>query len=617
MPGLVKKTLLSGAFALAMSSCISDGPNQTGGEYLATHGILLQDSLLHVSLKGIPADTFWTTYDAPSRIREDLDRLGGEPSHLGDTILLAGRSGGFTSEPRMSFQISDTSMLDSLVPGDSSSLRLTLAFPRPSFGLEELKASVEKAGSRDSIGFEVSSWDSTDAGLTEDAWKTRVAVLTRTFLYRQDTSGALPAPTAKDTIYLRSKTAYSDTGDAIQARTLPGLFRQLLKAPANKHLVHLRLTYLPAPGPDSGAVMLRLGGQLGDNAGLANGPLLLFGKTASAKGGNSKNRLQTQAIGSLRGVNYRLRYAGPPENMLTANLRGLHVVLDRARLLDSIDAFLVRNHMPVHPRSGESDFDLSYFVPFAKITLPVDTPTLEGGFPLEMRMVTAIDSLLGDTVKGGVRIDEVPSGSSKVLWYTFEPGHPENILDNVSISYVTRDSDLRQVILSFSRDSSRNDSIYIRRGETKEMNTGLGGYGSSRLMMTLEAGSSSLTVRSYLTVRPEFEKNAFKDPATGETVNDLIKLLPHYLKPGDTSITLRATHGFQRLLNRARTGTNILQDFEFRPASPSAVDTSVDKSGTNVPDKVPYPVLSVIPPKLNAGLLQVDVDMYLYPLKAR
>jgi hypothetical protein len=601
------KAIVTGAFALALTSltsCISDGPNRTGGDYLAQHGILLQDSLSHVVLKGFPVDSFWTT---------DSD-----PSHLGDTVLLAGRQGDFVGEASIGFQIADTSMLDSLVPGDSTTLRLSLAFPKPTIALAELKATLENPSVRDTLKFVVTAWDFTNKNTPDDDdWDDTVSRINRQFLIRQDTVGALPPPAVKDTIFLLTKTAYAGDTTGIQARALPNLFKQVLSAPSNRHLVQLRITHLPGPNSDSGAAMVRLGGQRGDQGSLIYGPLLVFGKTTTAITGTKANRLQALYIGSTRGLNYTLQYHGPRANMLTAKQRGLHVILDRARLLASIDTALIRAGKTPPTRSADAEFDLTYFVPFAKMTLPLDSPSLEGGFPLEMRIITAVDSLLEDTVMGGIRIDEIPTGQSKVLWNTTEPGHPETILDEVSLSYQLIDSDLRRVVLGFSKDSARNDTMYIHRGDTKDWTTTLQGYGKSFLAINLEAGSSSLTVRSYLTVRPETENNTFKDPATGETFTDLIKLLPRFIKPGDDSITLRATHGFQRLLNRARTGATILQDFEFLPSATPAVDTTIDSKGVSTATKVPYPVLSVIPPKLNAGNLQVDIDLYLFPLKAR
>ena len=191
-------------------------------------------------------------------------------------------------------------------------------------------------------------------------------------------------PTSRDTIAIKVTTAYK--ADSIQVNALPNLFKTLIGTPSSRHFVHLRLTHIPGPAGDSGAAMLRIGGWLGEDAfSLSKGPLLLFGKTATSTGGNDKNRLRTMAVPylgrSVRAVEYALRYHGPRTDIVSGKQRGLHLVLDRSALLDSIDAALVRAGKTPQPRSTDGDFDLSYFVPFAKLTLPVDSIRLEGGFP--------------------------------------------------------------------------------------------------------------------------------------------------------------------------------------------------------------------------------------------
>ena len=604
--------VISGA---SLISCISDGTNKTGGEYLGKNGILLQDSLFHVTLSDMPVDTFWTT--EPYTIRAGEVDL----RHLGDTIILAGRTGKFTATPRMAFQVTDTSMFDSLVAGDSATLRLSLAFPKPSYSFEELKATVEAAGIRDSMAFEVAAWDSTDEGIDNDNWNAKVAEWNGQFLYRNDTVAALPRPTSLDTIFIKVTTAYK--ADSIQANALPNLFKTMLATPSDRHWVHLRLTPVAGPAGDSGAAMLRLGGWMGDNAfTLTKGPLLLFGKTATATVANDKNRLRAMAVASgnrtVRAVDYSLRYDGPRTDMLTDRQRGLTLVLDRAALLDSIDAALRRAGKTPQPRSTSGEFDLSYFVPFAKLTLPVDSVQLDGGFPLEMRLATETDSLLGDTL-GGFKIDSIALGVSKPMWFTTEPGKPDEVKETVSMSYESFDGDLRRVTIKFSsRDSSfKNDTLYIQTGTTKDWISSAGNQSNSLLSMSLTADSASLTVRSYINFNKVDQSNVFRDPETGKSITDIIKLLPHYLKPGDTAITLRATTGFQRLLNRARSGIDRHQSFLIQPPRTPAVDTSVTVDGKNVPLTVPYPILSVIPPRLINGRLTVDVELYLFPLKAR
>jgi hypothetical protein len=504
-------------------------------------------------------------------------------------------------------------MLDTLGKFDSTSLRLLLYFYKPENGFDALKAGMASSAARDTMAFEVNAWDSTNADIPNDKWGAAIVRLNGRFLERQDDIGALPAPSSKDTIVLNTKTAYATEANQYQARSLRNLYKSLLKAPSNKHFVHLRIVPLAGPNSDSGAVMLRLGGWLGDGTAIPTNPLLLFGDSAAFNKGNTKNRLQPYLYSSVqRAVDYSLRYDDSTRtHMVTVKQRGLHMILDRAALLDSIDAALIRDGKTPPPRSSDGEFDLSYFVPSAKLTLPVDHPILEGNFPLEMSLISEIDSILGDTVKGGLRIDQIPSEGSKTIWYTYEPGHPETVFDEVSISYDVVSGDLRRAILRFSRDSTlNNDTLFIRNGETKEWRAFLQGYGSTALIMSLEAGFTSLTVRSYLAVRAGFENNTYKDPATGKVITDLSLLMRHFLKPGDDSITLRATHGFQQLLNRAQSGKKILQDFVVIPGANAAVDTS----GTA---KVAYPVLSVVPPKLDGGRLKVDVELYLFPLKAR
>lgn len=607
--------VLAAASAACFISCISDGANKTGGEYLAKNGILLQDSLFHVTLKGMPVDTFWST--EPFTIRAgEVDMR-----HLGDTIILAGRTGKFTATPRMTFLVTDTSMFDSLVAGDSASLRLSVAFPKPSYSYEELQATVEAAGIRDSMAFEVAAWDSTDEDIANDDWNAKVAEWNGQFLYRNDTAAALPRPTSLDTLFIKVTTAYK--ADSIQANALPNLIRTLLAAPSDRHWVHLRLNPLPGPSGDSGAAMLRLGGWMGDGAfTLTKGPLLLFGKTATANAANDKNRLRAMAVASgnrtVRAVDYTLRYDGSRTDMLTDRQRGLSLILDRAALLDSIDAALRRAGKPPQPRSTSGDFDLSYFVPFAALTLPVDSVRLDGGFPLEMRLATETDSLLGDNL-GGFMADTVALGASKAMWSITEAGKPDVVKETVNLSYEAFEGELRRVTIKFSsRDSSfKNDTLYIRTGTTKDWISSAATQTNSILSMSLTADSASLTVRSYINFNKVDQSNVFRDPETGKSITDIIKLLPHYLKTGDTAITLRATTGFQRLLNRARSGIDRHQSFLIQPPRTPAVDTSVNVDGENVPHTVPYPILSVIPPKLINGRLTVDVELYLFPLKAR
>ena len=634
------KACLFAATAALFGSCISDGPNQTGGAYLADHGILLKDPLYHVTVKGFPVDSFWTT---------EL-----EPNHYNDSVLLAGRIGDFTAEPRFAFHVSDTAMLDSLVADSTTGLRLSLGFPLwPTNGEKQLRklindSTVETQGV---IAFEARAWDFNDSFVTSSAWGDSIVQWNRQYLIPNDSLSRLSPPTSRDTIVISVKNAYAQP-NFLQAVGLPRLKKTLTEAMSRRHYVQMRLipihpvvpdtTYGPEIDTatnlkvqhiafktqvDSGSAMLRLGGQFGDAAAyLHYGPLLLFGHPVSADGkilvdgfnSNSKNRLQTYLISSgVHAVNYQLSYGGPTTNMLNAKIRGLHITLDRARLLDSLDAALTRQGITPQPR-GSDQFALDYYVPLASMSLPIEKPSLEGGFPLQFNLISSVDTLLGDTLGGGIRVDSIPKDGKKVLWYTYEIGHPENTQDEVSISYLQENALIRKVILAFSKDSARNDTTFIGLGETKQWTTSLTGYGKSILYINLESDSLGgfLKVKSFLNARRSAENNDYRDPQTGEPIDLLAKKVEHFLKPGADAITLRATGGIQALLNRTRFGTNAIHDFQFEPAQ-HPVNTVAGTAPDTIAQTVPFPVLSVIPPKITAGKLTVDLDLYLFPLKAR
>jgi hypothetical protein len=192
------------------------------------------------------------------------------------------------------------------------------------------------------------------------------------------------------------------------------------------------------------------------------------------------------------------------------------------------------------------------------------------------------------------------------------------VQDEVRLGYRSADSSLRSAELTFSKDSSRNDTAFIAVGGTKQMISTLSGFGTGNILtLKLEAKESVLVVRSYLTTHPAAEPNAFRDPATGKTITDLQDKIPRFLHPGQDSLVLRSTNGIQRILNREKAGASFLQNFMFQPVARAAVDSTATVNGENVPTAVPYPVLSVLKPKIEGGALTVGLDIYLFPLKAR
>lgn len=598
-----------------LAGCISDGPNQTGGGFLSDNGIVLANPLYHVKVKDFPVAKYWTT-DA-------------EPSHLNDTILLAGVNGKFTAEPRFEFRIADSSYLDSLTDSPST-LRLSLSTPIwknvGSFidnGTQALESLADTTGKvRGHLDFEVLSWDFTNEGLSDDAWNDSVSQRNRRFLIFGDTLARLPDPTVRDTIRLQVAGAYSLRAQ-LQTDTLPALEALLSKSKGHLHLIQMRL--IPLPGSDSAdtlPAMLRLGGNWAYDD--SHRPALLFGRNQPADSVDGHNRLTPMDAGSGQlAVSYTLRYSGPRTDLVVPLQRGLHVSFDRTRLLDSLDAALSRQGITPPPRPSDT-LSLQYFVPFAAITLPIRKPVLEADLPVQVRLFSSVDTLLGDVRDASAREDRIPVGGSVTPWYTTEIGRPESIVNKVSLNYakadtVKADSLLRRVILSFSKDTIRNDTVFLPVGGTGQINASLTGYGqANQLVIKLQAGADTLAAQSYLSVRSGVDNNAFRDPTTGDPM-PLDSLVPRYVQPGSDSIRLRATGGIRALINRTLLGTDARQDFEFRPYFRAYNPKAAPASGDSLAHEVVFPVLSVIPPKIDSatGALSVDLDVYLYPLKAR
>ncbi|MBW8887207.1 MAG: hypothetical protein JF616_05540 [Fibrobacteres bacterium] len=593
-----------------LAGCISDGPNQTGAGFLSENGIVFETPLYHVKVKDFPVAKYWTT-DA-------------EPSHLNDTILLAGVQGKFTAEPRFAFDIADSSLLDSL--SDSTpSLRLSLSTPIwknvGAFidnGTQALESLADSGKVRHYLDFAVLSWDSTNAGLSDDDWNKVVADRNHRFLINGDTLARLPVPTVRDTIRLKVDSAYSQPAQ-LQANALPNLKAYLADKKGRVHLIQMRL--IPLPGSDSTdtlPAMLRLGGQWAYDD--SHRPALLFGRPWRADSLDGHNRLTPMDAGSK--VSYTLRYDGPSTDLVVPFQRGLHITFDRTRLLDSLDAALIRKGDKPQPRSSDT-LSLQYYVPFASITLPIQKPTLEAGLPVQFRLYTGIDTLLGDVQNAGTREDRIPLGDSVTPWYTTEVGHPETIVNKVSLSYakadtVKADSLLRRVILSFSKDTTRNDTVFLPVGGYRQINFSLTGYGQSNsLVLQLTADTDTLLAQSYLSLRSGVEHNDYRDPNTGDPITLVASLLPHYVQPESDSIDLRATGGIRTLINRTLLGTDARQDFEFRPYYRAFNPKAAPATGDTVAHEVVFPVLSVIQPRIDSGAISVDLDVYLYPLKAR
>jgi hypothetical protein len=565
---------------LLLTSCISDGPNQTGGDYLAANGIILRNPLYHVTLTGFPVDTFWTT---------DL-----EPSHLGDSVMLAGARGRFSADARLAFDFVDTIFIDSLRK-DSGSLKLGLGFYRWGIGLDSLKQTVAGDSAGDSMAFAVESW-----GLSDNGWASRADTLARfglRFMQRRDTTALLPPVTAVDTIKIALDSAYGK--DSLQAFALPHLRAALVANPSAKWAVYMQLRPL-APG-----ALLRLAGNVG---GIFE-PSLFFGspRLNAINATLDHERLYPAIVNNLVGVTSKLRYSGPDQFLLTGKNRGMHLLLSRKTFLDSINA-----HLPQEARDpGTGKFDISFFVPFAKMTLPIDSVKYDGGaFPLDFNLISDIDSVLPGFPQGALPRRTVPLGGQSTLFFAYDSYDYSKVTDSTSISFQRNmhDTTMRDIIIRSYRDTANKDTVTLAVGQSREL---LRSYSLTQsYAYFVEAGDSALNVTFYVDAHGVVEPNDFRDPNTGDRLDSLSARLPHTVKPGQNGLSLRTTRGIQRMLNRGESGSTLFPDFYIQPVATPAMDIGSNR-------RLTYPVMAEIAPTLTAGKPTVNLDLYLFPVKER
>jgi hypothetical protein len=581
----LKLALASCAGLLLLTSCISDGPNKTGGAYLAANGILLQDPLHHIFLNDLPLDTFWTT---------DL-----ESSHLGDSTFLIGNDGRFSSQARLFYNLTDTLLIDAMGTGkDSVGLRFGLGFYRWTVGMDSLKNSVKDV---DSMTFLVKSWAFQDSNWSAKQRADSSFWYGMRFMQRQDTSALLPEVSALDTIRIGVKHGY-DGGDSLQGLPLPGLRNVLGSHQNSKWLVYLEVTTL-----DSVRALLRLGGSVGATF----SPNLLFGPAAtnSFSAPKTHSRLQPSAVPGplLQGINYRLRYGGPSDFILAGKNRGMHLILSRQTLIDSIAKALGGTFTP----SNEKPFDISFYVPFARLSLPLDSVRSDGGFPIDLQMVSDIDSLLpvkDFPIEGAYPVRTVDLGNSFGLSIG-DLYDPAKQTDSLEVTFDTLAAGMRMLLVTSTKDTASKDTVRLAPGQTREFQRAAIGLGNQTIAFSVTAMDSTALVTYHIDGHRIVDPNEFRD-STGALITDLNRKSARFVHTNATALTLRATRAVQRLLNRAESDGTIFPDFFIQPPARAAID-----SAANV--RIGYPVMAEIAPKLTGGKPTVNLELYLYPLKER
>jgi hypothetical protein len=339
------------------------------------------------------------------------------------------------------------------------------------------------------------------------------------------------------------------------------------------------------------------------NSGLLLGP---YSKTKT----DSAILVRPYSSGGRPAVNYKVVHSGATQTLLYGVSRGLHFRINRQTLLDSIAARLGSGS------GATGSFDTRFFVPYAEIKLPLadSLAQVDGPFALDMQLISDVDSVAPQSALESI---PVSIGDSIRLYPVRNGGEGYSGPDDTLICGYRRhpvDTGMRQVILRWSRASAITDTILVQPdGKWREF--GLKRYSGlyRQASIKLAPGSETVSVEVFFSTSGIIEPRHFLDSA-GKPVSANADSKRRFWNPGAKELAVRSTYGMRNLLNRVAL-PGITPDLFLRPADRNAFDTTGAGGGAGYL-RVYYPVLGEIDFPRDNGLLQVTLDIYLYPLAA-
>ncbi|HAO99022.1 MAG TPA: hypothetical protein DCQ83_03140 [Fibrobacteres bacterium] len=577
------------AAALLLGACISDGPDQTGLDYVQSQGVQLSTPLYHVTFTHFPVDSMFAT-ELPL-------------SHFGESLLVVGRDGPFRATARMGYQLNTKAIRDSLANG--LNLRL-YALPRTITGGSALKS---MSTGRDSVTLLIQSfaWNDTSGRAYSDS----LVSLHRRILTSYSPFSTLDTTfIVKDTARIALAAAFADSNaDTLQVCALNNLRKRIMTDTITAHNWLAFVEVSPLGTRDSGMYrFIAEGGTSASNYTAYDAALLLG--TYAKNGANTPTALSPYPTGGRPSVNYQVLHSGSSRSLLYGVSRGVNFRLNRGRLLDSIQARLGANF----PVTAANKYDARFFVPYAEINLPLadSLARVDGRFALDMQLYSEADSSdpLADTALAPVRLND------SLKLYPAQSGASSygSANDTMICKYRKHpvDGGQRQLIVYWRTDVSVQDT-FLLTPDGKRHELGLRRHTGWQRYATLGVypKDSSADVEVYFNLSGGMEPNSFIDPATGQVKTVYADLKQRYWRPGVSLLNLRATHSIGNLLNRVG---GAKPEMFLKPAERMAFDTAQTSTGSYL--RVYYPVLGDIDFPRENGKLYVNVDVYLYPLRS-
>ncbi len=574
--------LLAAITVLGVTACLDDGPNQAGLGYVQRQGVTLAMPLYHFTFQNFPIDSSFTA-ELPL-------------NHDGESLLVVGRQGPYRAAARMAYQITSQAQRDSIARG--LCLRL-VALPSLINGYAFLSASTAPHDSL-TLQVETFAWNDT-AGVYSDS----LPVFDQRILAGDAAFSTLnPALRVRDTARIALAAAYDSLHDTVQICRLPHLQSRMATDTAHNWILYVEVS--PVDGsPDSGLFRFD-----GGTYGATYTPDLFLGSYVKY-GTNVPIQLAPYiASNGVLAQNYLVQHTGSTQTLLYGVSRGVHLLIDRDRLLDSINSRLGGSLGAV---TGQ--FDTRFFVPYAELRLPLadSLAQVDGPYALDMQMFSDLDS----TADGAAWSDTMVMSlgqSPRFLLYSYPVSDIalQKPQDSLYCFYRTHpvDSTLRQLIfLWHNSDTVYNDTFNLQPdGLTREL--GLRRITNELNTQTVAVipDTASATVIIFLSMDGVTEPNGFVDSAQNADTN-FATVSRRYWWPGAQSLEVRSTRGIRLLLNRTDQTTS-RPDLFLKPTDRHAFDT------TSAHNAIPFPVLGEIGFPRQNGKLNATLDLYLYPLRS-
>ncbi len=572
----MKKTILLPALILPclllLFSCITDGPNRSGTQFLSDRGFIFERKLDSLTVKGYKVTDF--------RV-ETIDSAG-----VGRNVFAVGEQSGFSASSRFSFLI-EKDVLDNTGKGHQlyfgfqprwgdSDTDSTKLFNLPDSIPVLVKGYIltkpdSMASMQEAIDHFYFAWTDAETLAAHNEWKTN------------SDSGYIDVNNPYE-LLLPNISKWVDSIGADTSKADAYLFLEIRSDTSSGSVPLVRFTR-----PDSPFLIRHT--DKNDSTTLK--------ATLNYAILNPGNRNSFYAVAwNLSNPNY----AQQEHTSLFSGLRqGVRFRLSRDDLLSAM-----RKANKSFDINDKSEYNNQYFIPYAAISLPLsDSIYIEDKFSLQPLIQSTLDTLPVVDSDGNEMMVTVELGKttkSKVL--TIVDDDTQEAVDELKFQYFKNENtDSYWLKLIYKNDSNQSDSVRVIPGQLKN-------YAHAYKVnlkwkpfkFFLSPTASDIKVSTYMESADIRRDAPFESADLG------------YVTKGDNHLLVKATHSMQRLVNYGTDDLGHTFNFLtlFRNVYAPFKTSSEDEDYTFLTDFGP---LADVPLKLNDDKsISIDLTIYFYPL---